>query len=242
MMEELNKQDNITEEQSHNNTDEQNNIDQNAESNNSTEETIPKFEPPVNMEALEKQKIEFNNLESQINELSDSINHDTDFRSVRKRIVALKEQVISLFLIPIVDKDRLTNRLQEIYESLSEKQNELKEELNKIYQENLNKFEPKFTQIIAEVNELPIFKEARKKLTEVQNELKTIKLKQFDKDKFFNLIQENFNSINQKEVAERESYEMECSNNYLMIKPKVEQITQNVEKSDKFNDSRKKIN
>lgn len=241
MMEELNKQDNITEEQSHNNTDEQNNIDQNAESNNSTEETIPKFEPPVNMEALEKQKIEFNNLESQINELSDSINHDTDFRSVRKRIVALKEQVISLFLIPIVDKDRLKNRLQEIYESLSEKQNELKEELNKIYEENLNKFEPKFTQIIAEVNELPIFKEARKKLTELQNELKTIKLKQFDKDKFFNLIQENFNSINQKEVAERESYEMECSNNYLMIKPKVEQITQNVEKSDKFNDSRKKL-
>lgn len=249
-MEEQNKQDETTTEQSTNDT--TNNVDiENNEStsDNSKESDLSNnekseestFEPPVNTEALEKQKEEYKNLETQINELSESISDEIDFRSTRKRIVALKEQVLSLFLIPIVEKDNLTNRLQEIFEKLSEKQNELKEEINKVFDDNLKEIEPKIEQVLNEVNELEIFKEARKKLTEIQNELKKIKLRQSDKDNFFSKIQESFDKINQKELSEREEYEMECSNNYLVLKPKIEQITKAVENSDKFNESRKKL-
>ncbi len=201
----------------------------------------PTFEPPVNPEALEKQKDEFNNLEKQVSELAANINESTDFRAVRKNIVTLKEQILSLFLIPIVDKDKLTNTLQETYEKLAEKQDEIKEEMNKIFDENLAKYTAIVDEKLKEASELEIFKNARKILQTVQKDLKPAKLRQGDKDEFFRKIQDVFDAINVKEAAERESYEMECSNNYLMLKPKVEQITKIVDGSDRFNDSRKKL-
>lgn len=206
-------------------------------------ETEPKvyFEPPVNTEALEKQKEEFSNLEKQVLEIANIIDENTDFRSVRKNIVTLKEQILSLFLIPIVDKDKLTNTLQETYEKLAEKQNEIKDEMNKVFDENLTKFTALVDEKIKEASELDLFKNARKILQDVQKQLKPAKIRQGDKDEFFRKIQEVFDDINKKEATERESYEMECSDNYLVVKPKVEQITKLVDKSERFNDARKKL-
>lgn len=205
------------------------------------EDNKPKFEAPVNTEALQKQKDEFANLEKQVEELANNINDETDFRALRKNIVTLKEQIISLFLIPIADKDKLTNALQETYEKLAEKQAELRQEINKVFDENLEKMNSFVDEKLKEANELDIFKNARKILQTVQKELKSAKLRQSDKDTFFKKVQDVFDAINQKEIAERESYEMECSNNYLILKPKVEQITKLVDESDKFNDSRKRL-
>lgn len=251
MMEEQNIQDTTIVDQSTENTmsvtEQVGTSDETATEVNSFEnsETIPdnspKFEPPVNAEALANQKVEFSNLESQIMAINGAINAETDFRTLRKNIVSLKEQVISLFLIPIAEKDKLVNHLQEIYEKLSEKQEEVKEELNKVFDENLKAFEAKFEEEIKKVSELALFKEARKILANIQTELKKVKLRQSDKDRFFKSIQDVYDSINKKETDERESYEMECSNNFLMVKPKVEHILSFVEKSEKFNESRKKL-
>jgi hypothetical protein len=205
------------------------------------EDNKPKFEAPVNTEALQKQKDEFANLEKQVDDLANNINEESDFRALRKNIVTLKEQIISLFLIPIADKDRLTNTLQETYEKLAEKQAELRQEINKVFDENLEKMNSFVDDKLKEANELDIFKNARKILQTVQKELKSAKLRQSDKDNFFKKVQDVFDAINQKEIAERESYEMECSNNYLILKPKVEQITKIVDESDKFNDARKRL-
>ncbi len=212
-----------------------------TEASNIEEDNKPRFEAPVNTEALEKQKEDFASLEKQVEEIANNISENIDFRALRKNIVTLKEQIISLFLIPIADKDRLTNSLQNTYEKLAEKQSEIREEMNKIFDENLDKMNNFVEEKLKEANELDIFKNARKILQSVQKELKSAKLRQGDKDNFFKKVQDVFDSINQKEIAERESYEMECSNNYLILKPKVEQITKIVDESDKFNDSRKKL-
>lgn len=237
-MEEQNTQDTNIVEQSTDTTD---NVNIETTENQVVESNSPKFEAPVNVEALNKQKQEFGLLQEQINDISSKLSNDNDFRALRKKLVTIKEQVLTLFLIPIVDKDNLTNQIQSIYEKLAEKQDEYKEELNKIFEENLKEIEPKINNSISEALQLIIFKDARNLLTNVQNELKNSKLRQSDKDNFFKMIQDAFEKINKKETDEREAYEMECSNNFLVLKPKIEQVLQLVENSDKFNDSRKKL-
>lgn len=201
----------------------------------------PAFEAPINEEALAKQREELKHLSEELEKLKPAIESGDNFRAIRKSLVALKEQVIAQFLIDIKEKDPLLDSIQNAFETITGKQKEEREELNKIFDENLEKVEPEIKKQMQEAVTQEMFKDGRKQLIDIQKSVKDNKLRASDRDKLFALIQDGFDVINAKEQKAREEYEMECSENYLTIKPKVQAVVDESSNAENFNDSRKKL-
>ncbi len=204
-------------------------------------EEIEHFEAPVNKDALAKQEKEFNFLNETIEALELGFEENRDARSIRKTLVGLKESLSALFLIPLDQRNEIDQRIQEVFELVSSRQAKEREERNKIFDENFNKYKPTFDIKIEEAegklsNNL---KETRLILISLQKEMKSISFRPSDRDVFFKSIQNLFDKINMLEGAEREAFEMECAENYLRFKPRVEFACNKEKTSDDLNNARK---
>lgn len=201
----------------------------------------PNFEAPVNEEAQKKQNAEFEKLLNEVTELHGKKEDITDYRNTRKLIVTLRERVSALFLISAEQKDSLISKIQEIFEHIAEKQEKERENINQVYDENLEKINPTIEEGIKKALENELFKDARKELIELQKKVREVKLRPSDRDNIFAKIQEGFDEVNAREEKYRESFEMESSENYIQIKPKVEKAAENAKTTEKFNDARKEL-
>lgn len=201
----------------------------------------PNFEAPVNEEAQKKQNAEFEKLLNEVTELHGKKEDITDYRNTRKLIVTLRERVSALFLISAEQKDSLISKIQEIFEHIAEKQEKERENINQVYDENLEKIKPTIEEGIKKALENELFKDARKELIELQKKVREVKLRPSDRDNIFAKIQEGFDEVNAREEKYRESFEMESSENYIQIKPKVEKAAENAKTTEKFNDARKEL-
>jgi hypothetical protein len=201
------------------------------------------YNAPVNKEALQKQESEFSSLKLLIENLESGLEKNDDPRSVRKVLVGLKEGLASLFLISSDEKNEFDQRIQNVFELVSEKQTKEREERNVIFEGNYSKINPVFDEKISEANKIleTDFKGSRAILIALQKEIKGLKLRPSHRDIFFKTIQDLFDKIKVYETAEREAYEMECAENFLQFKPKVENICKKEKESENLNDSRKNL-
>lgn len=201
-------------------------------------EEVNNFEAATNQEALESQKNEYAKLTEEIGKEAETINDEANFKIIRKNLVEYKERVLSLFLLPKLDRDTLIDKIQDIYNVLSEKQDKIREEKNKEYEKNLEEIKPEFEAVIEEISKATNFKDARAKLIEIQSKVRNAKLRTFEKDNFLKVAQENFEILNKKQEAEREAYEMECSENYLNLKNRIELEIKNANSNENFREAR----
>jgi hypothetical protein len=201
----------------------------------------PNFVAPVNEEALKKQEEQYEKLAVEVQNLFDKRDDFTDYRNTKKIIVTLREQISALFLITVEKKEELTNKIQEVFEVIAEKQEKERENINQVYDENITKVKPAIEVGVKVALEKELFKESRAELIELQKQVKAAKIRQSDKDDLFAQIQGGFDKVNEKETAFRESFEMESSENYLKISPKVKQITEESNSNENFNENRKKL-
>ena len=91
---------------------------QNESPNQDTTETAPdeNYEAPVNKEALDKQMSDYSRLETAVSDLENSYKENSDYRSLKKQLIGLKEHCQSMFLIERDTRISLEDRLQSIFE------------------------------------------------------------------------------------------------------------------------------
>lgn len=206
-------------------------------------ETIPeeKIELQVNEEALNEQTQLFDSLKKEVEALKTDLTSMEEIKHERKSMAELKEKLLSLFLIPKSDRDEYVDIIQAKFEVLKESSDKIKNEINAKLDENLKLIEPKVHGVLKEAENPENFTEIRKKLIELQNELKDFELHRDRKDDFFSLVQKAFESLNEKQDSEREKYEMEISENYLSVKPKVAEAIKFAVQTDNYNQAREKL-
>lgn len=200
-----------------------------------------RVELPTNPEALAEQKAKLDELKSTVATIAESSKTTEDFKALRKTIVEVKEKILAIFAVDKNDKDSLINELQAAFEILRTRQDEIRDTLDKEFHSNLEKIKPEIDELIAKAKETHEFKAAREFLISAQSKLKEINIKRDIKDEFFKTIQGIFDELNEKQSAERESYEMECSENYLNVKPKIEAVIAESKEATNFKDTRQKL-
>lgn len=206
-----------------------------------TNESEPKVELQVNEEALKEQTSTFENLKKEVDALQTNVTTLDDIKRERKNMAELKEKILSLFLISKSERDNYIDIIQSKFESLKEVSSQLRSEENAKLEENLQIIEPKINSVLKEVEDPHNFSDVRKKLIELQIELKDYDIHRDKKDDFFSLMQKAFESLNERQELEREKYEMEVSENYLNIRPKVADAIRFALQTSDYNQARKRL-
>ncbi len=202
---------------------------------------VEKVELPTNPEALVEQKAKLDELKLNVANLFETSKTSEDFKALRKSIVEIKEKILALFAVDKNEKDSLINDLQAAFEVLRTRQDEIRDTLDKEFHSNLEKVKPEIDELISKAKETLEFKSAREFLIAAQGKLKESNIKRDIKDEFFKTIQVIFDELNEKQSAERESYEMECSENYLNTKPKIEIVIAESKEATNFKVARQKL-
>lgn len=148
-----------------------------------------------------------------------------EFKAGREKLIELQKQLKIAKLKRDV-KDKLFAEIQEYFEGLNKKQEEYREKFNKESAENLEKVLPRITEVLKEVKEAVIFKDARQKLIDLQNELKGARILREKKDEFFGHIREAFNELNVRQDEERKTFDAEADKNYEQIKPAIDEAVE----------------
>jgi DNA repair exonuclease SbcCD ATPase subunit len=212
-----------------------------GEADSQSNEPNTQEELQVNKEALGEQQKLYSELKSEIDDINTDVDTLDDIKHQRKSMVDLKERVLALFLIPKPDKDSSIDLIQEKFDVLQKKSDDIKGKISEEYDKNLQELEPKVKTVLSEVEKEDNFSEIRKKLINLQSEIKEARLHSNHKDDFFSMVQDAFESLSEKQEAEREKYEMEISDNYLRIKPKVAEAIKFAVQTENFNDARQKL-
>ena len=194
---------------------------------------------PINEKALEKQNSEFEIVKKELSEFLGGIDNEENFKLIQKNIVSFKERIDALFLIDSDLKEPLLEDIQNNFQKISEERDKIREERNKLLDENLQQANSIFEEANSKAMSEENFKNSRTILIELQGKIREIDLRTGDKDSLLSKIQESFDSINNKQQEQREAFEMECSENYLLVKPKVTQVVDKAKSIDRYNDSRK---
>jgi hypothetical protein len=116
--------------------------------------------------------------------------------------------------------------LQEILNSATDNikaiEKDRREKAENVYTENFEKIKSRVDEAVASAENETNFKKARQILLEAQMMFKDIRLKRDQREKQYSRIQNAFELLNNRQIEEREKYEMECIENYHNIKSEVD--------------------
>jgi len=158
-------------------------------------------------------------------EVIEFVKNVKEFKLGREKLIDLQKQLKTAQLKRDI-KDKLFAEIQEFFEGLNKKQEEFREKFNKESSENLDKILPRISVVLNEVKAAVIFKDARQKLIDLQNELKGVRVLREKKDELFGQIREAFNELNVRQDEERKSFDAEADKNYEQIKPAVDEAVE----------------
>lgn len=149
-----------------------------------------------------------NDLRTSRNKLNETIN---TLRTLKfpKEIYEEFNSKLSTKLTDLID----SQKAQYVKMEQSQKENfeSIKAKLDEVYKE-----------VIQEHLDAETIKQVREKLITIQNEMNSLNLIKDNKDELLAKFTEAFSILSTKQAEDRERYEMECSENYLTLKPVVE--------------------
>jgi hypothetical protein len=177
---------------------------------------------------------------AKINEWKAFAEESTDWKNIRSQQVDLRSEIKALFLKK-EDAKQLNEVIDEIAGEVNNRQNAEREEKEKVYNENNDKYVAIVNEKCEQAKNADLFSKARDLLTALQTELRNVQLKRSQRDNFFSQIQTTFSELNEKRATERENYEMECIDNYLSLKKEIEAACAFADETEIFNDARQKL-
>lgn len=138
------------------------------------------------------------------------------------------------------------NLLPEITQKLKsyEEQNaKIRAEINEASQKFIEKYKAKIDELLQTQNKWQELRNARQKLVNLQKEISTniSKVSKNAVEDIKKLIADGISSITQRQIQERENYEMECSDNYLQLKTKFESILATIPTTKDFTKTRQDL-
>ena len=145
----------------------------------------------------------------------------TDKRQIRNRIRDLTNYLSTIGIGKSL-KDEFRGLLKSANENLTQRENEIKEKDKIVWKENYDVIKKKVDDAIEFAKNTAIFKEGREKLSEVNKELRGLKLSQTDKNDLEFLINNEIREINEKYQNWAENHEFEIIENYYSLRSSIE--------------------
>lgn len=136
-------------------------------------------------------------------------------------------------------REELVEKLRVVSEELAKKKDEQKAQEEHDYHANYEKLRAMVDEALVFSTETDDFKQARDKLIHVQNEIKNFSLRKSHREELFTILNNTFEELNKKQSDERESYEMECIENFHNIKAKVDEALKYLNTAEDLQDARR---
>lgn len=191
-------------------------------------------------ESEEEYNSVLNSTKAEIEKLNEESKTTLNFNELRQSLNDVKDKIKGLFLKDD-DNKALNSEIDESLNLLSERQADEFEKLNKESEENYNKIKPLIDETIKKVEENNNFKEARESLIKVQDQFKGIRLKKSHRDELLDMVKNTFEKLTQKQIEERENYEMETIENYHRLKQIIDEACKYADTTDKFGKARERL-
>lgn len=168
------------------------------------------------------------NLEHRIADFKDevaraleSVEKSSDIRAARN-LINDKIKMLKSFSFDRDTYEELHSKLTSKLDAIIQMQRAEYEKLEHQQVENYNNIKIKVEEAVKAIEEIADVKDAREKLIAVQGEMNSLTLKRENKDELVQKFNFAFQSLNKRQAEEWEKYEMECSENYLNLKAKVD--------------------
>ncbi len=183
--------------------------------------------------------------EKMYNDISTDVEYCVDtvkaLEDVNAALNFVKETVQNIKSLKLEKEHReeLLVKLHGVGEELTAKKDSMKEQEDHEYQANYEKLKALVEEALRFSEENADIKASRDKLINVQNEIKNYNLKKNHREELFTALNNTFEELNKKQSEERESYEMECIENYHNIKNKVDEAVKYLNTASDLQDARK---
>jgi hypothetical protein len=175
-----------------------------------------------------------------IDNLSEEAKNSTNWKDLRNKIRDLI-QILNSYQSPIENKNLLLDKLNSALETIIARQKEVTEKLKEEQAKNYENIKKIVDDAIKFANESTNFNEAREKLINAKNEFRKVNLSREQAEEILTAINNAIETINNKIREERENYEMECSENYHILKAKVEATVEKASKATHFKSARQSL-
>jgi len=162
-----------------------------------------------------------------------------------KPVITHLRQIIKLAKELGIDESKW-NKITEINQKLKkfeEANAKIRAEINEASQKFIEKYKAKIDELLKTENKWQELRNARQKLVNLQKEISTnvSKVSKNAVEDIKKLIADAISSITQRQIQERENYEMECSDNYLQLKTMFESIIATIPTSKDFAKTRQEL-
>ncbi len=139
--------------------------------------------------------------------------------------------------------EKINNIIHTELKVLEERNAKIRNEINEASQKFFDEYKAKVEGVLQTTNKWQNLREARTQLMAFQKEINEIatKISKNTIEEIKKLIADAFNTITQRQISERENYEMECSDNYLQLKNAFDKILATLPDSKDFPASRQDL-
>jgi hypothetical protein len=217
------------------------------EEKNSFIDTIQGYFKNINERMEEKQKQRDEEREKVYLEHKERIDATIDeaakeehYNTGRKKLISLQNELKGIEL-PRQRRHEVGEKIQEVFDSINKKQDEHRAQFEAEAANNYAEVKPQIIQAKEEAMNSTEFNNSRKMLIEKQQIIKEAQLTRSQKDELFGEIRKAFNSINEKQDAEKEEFYAESQTNYEKLKPIVQQAINFATDPNNFSSARKKL-
>ena len=168
------------------------------------------------MECIEN----YHNLKNKIDAAIEFSNKSEIFAEARKALINVQSLIKGLKL-KREQRDELYQLIRDAFDGVNTRQENERLEFANITNENYDKIKKVVTDSIAFAESSEDYSLSREQLINAQNQIKAMKLKRDQRDELFAEIRAVFETLNEKQSSERESYDTECNQNYEKLTEKI---------------------
>lgn len=175
-----------------------------------------------------------------IESVSEEAKTNTNWKELRNKIRDLIS-ILNNYQSPIENKNALLDKLNTALEVLIARQKEETERLKAEQAKNYEQVKVIVDEAIKFASETKNYNEAREKLIQAKNEFRKVSLSRENAEELLTAINNALENVNNKIREERENYEMECSENYHLLKAKVEATVEKASKATHYKSARQSL-
>ncbi|HPU22753.1 MAG TPA: hypothetical protein PL149_01185 [Candidatus Kapabacteria bacterium] len=195
--------------------------------------------PYSNLENFSKEEFA-SEINIDIELVTEEAKNSTNWKEVRNKIRDLIS-ILNSYQPPLENKNVLLDKLNSSLEILIARQKEETEKTQAEQIKNYEQIKAVVDEAIKFANEAQSFNEAREKLINAKSEFRKLSLKREHAEEILTALNNAIENINNKIREERENYEMECSENYHILKAKVEATVEKASKATHFKSARQSL-
>jgi hypothetical protein len=179
--------------------------------------------------------------QAQLNELLaetiKSVQESDDFRGLKEKLINIQSEIRNAKLTRDV-RDELNTRLQDAFTMLHIRQDAVFTEKRQNAENQFQLFENRAKEILKQAQESTDFNKVRADVKQIQSEIRESALFGEQRDSLRNIIQEAFETVNNRQDQERLSFETDAQNNYNRLKKLVDDGLTQANESNEYKETR----